>query len=329
MLKFLVFADLHYKKGMYASTVEDLQCILNRAAEEKVDFVIHAGDFSNDYSGSPEIVNAYLRNPQNLPVYGIYGNHELETEGNTMDVVTPLLNNRDVCFGGEGCTYWSVDIKGWRIIGLDNNYSYNEQKQCWEHNMPASWGPPAGNLYESSLSPAQFAWLESTLADAAQKKLPVLVFSHAALSGKWPSTSEAEEIRKLFRKYQGTVRMCINGHLHTDHFDVIDGIPYFDVNTVRNGFWAPCDGHHYAKGHTYAFTDYDAQGQPCGTRSAELMDLVQATNTWFFKDPLSAIVCIDEDGHLEIRGSETSWCYDIAPLTDLDGVKTAIPDRTL
>lgn len=59
------------------------------------------------------------------------------------------------------------------------------------------------------------------------------------------------------------------------------------------------------------------------------MDLVQATNTWFFKDPLSAIVSIDEDGHLEIRGSETSWCYDIAPRTDLDGVKTAIPDRTL
>lgn len=53
-LSFLVFADLHYKQGMYASTVADLQAILDRAAEHKVDFILHAGDFCNDYPGSPE-----------------------------------------------------------------------------------------------------------------------------------------------------------------------------------------------------------------------------------------------------------------------------------
>ena len=61
MISFLVFADLHYKKGMYAVSVQDLKQIMARAAENHVDFVLHAGDFSNDYSGSPEIVKEYLK----------------------------------------------------------------------------------------------------------------------------------------------------------------------------------------------------------------------------------------------------------------------------
>ena len=75
MLKFLVFADLHYKKGMYTAPVESLHAILDRAAKENVDFVIHCGDFCNDYKGSPEITDAYLNNRHHLPVYGIYGNY--------------------------------------------------------------------------------------------------------------------------------------------------------------------------------------------------------------------------------------------------------------
>ena len=78
MLKFSVFADLHYKKGMYAVKISDMEKILERANENHVDFMIHAGDLCNDYIGSPELINAYLKNKYQLPVYGIYGNHEKE-----------------------------------------------------------------------------------------------------------------------------------------------------------------------------------------------------------------------------------------------------------
>ena len=46
MLKFLVIGDFHYKKNMYASTVADLEAVLQRAHRENVDFVIHTGDFA-------------------------------------------------------------------------------------------------------------------------------------------------------------------------------------------------------------------------------------------------------------------------------------------
>ena len=90
-LKFVIFSDFHYKKGMYASTIDHMKQILSRAAEAGASFVIHCGDFCNDYSGSPELVQAYLQNPQGLAVYGVYGNHELESADNSMQAVTPLL----------------------------------------------------------------------------------------------------------------------------------------------------------------------------------------------------------------------------------------------
>ena len=179
MLSFLVFADLHYKKGMYAVRVQDLKQIMKRAHENNVDFVLHAGDFCNDYSGSPEIVKEYLKNAYDLSVYGVYGNHELESANNSMEAVTPLLTN-DPNVVWENGYYW-FERKGYRFICADTNYSYNEKEQVWEHNRTASWGAPAGNLYPDSLGPEQLRWLESVLTDAAQKKIPCILVSHAGL----------------------------------------------------------------------------------------------------------------------------------------------------
>lgn len=197
-MKFLVFADFHYKKGMYASTLEHLHSILQRAHNEGAEFVIHLGDFSNDYADSPEITGVYLNNKFNLPAFGIYGNHELETAGNSMATVTPLLCNRDVCFADSEAGYWHYDIDGYRLIGLDTNYSYNAQSNIWQHNLPASWGAPDGNLYPNSLSSRQLEWLDGVISDAHSKGLKALVFSHTGLSGEWESSPDAEAVRMIF-----------------------------------------------------------------------------------------------------------------------------------
>lgn len=339
MLKFLVFSDLHYKKMMYAASVEDLQKIIDRASEENVDFIVHGGDLCNDYLGSPEILQTLLQNKYDLPVYGVFGNHELESENNTMQVVIPKLTNCSVCFGAEDVGYWYTDLKGYRLIGLDTNYSYSDALQSWEHNRTASWGAPSGNRFSDSLGPEQLKWLEETIADAAQKGLKVITISHAGLSGTWvgdmhsglkevvKASPDAPAVRGIFTKYPGTVVLSINGHYHTDHFTVADGIAYFDVNTVQNGFWAPREAHHYAPEHTFAFTDYDKHGNKLETREVPLAELVQATNTWFFAQPLSAVITIGDDGTLKIEGMKTSWKYGVLPDIDNDGTKDEIPDR--
>lgn len=316
-LKFSVFADFHYKKGMYASTVGDLEAILKRASDENVDFIIHAGDFSNDYIGSPEAVHLYLENPYKLPAYGIYGNHELESNGNSMEVVTKLLtNDKNVIWGDDSVGYYYFDKNGYRIVCTDTNYSWNEELQTWEHNKTASWGAPEGNKVPNSLGPEQLEWLENVLTDAAVKKLSCIVLGHASFTEMWYPSPDTEKVQSIFDKVNNmtpkTIIMCINGHYHTNHLAVKDDIVYFDVNTVLNGSWAPKKEHHYTEKHTYIYEDYDREGHKTGERKRMLTELWQSVNTHYFAAPLDAVVKIS-DGCIEISGSETTWRYDVEP----------------
>ena len=328
-MKFAVLADYHYKKGMYIPAVSALECILKRAADEKVDFVIHLGDFSNDYAGSPEVVDLYMNNPYGLPVYGVYGNHELES-GNLMCFVNANLCNRAVNKPeGDRIGYWYADVQNFRLIGLDTNYSLRPDN-TWERNLDGSHCPAKVNSKWNSLGPDQLAWLRETVANAAEQGKKVLVFSHAAISGEWSSTPDAAQAREILNAYPGTVLLCANGHLHTDHFSVIDHIAYWDVNVVQNGGWRPHDGYHYAEDMTYDFQDYDEKGQPKGApQSLPLNSMKQAKNTWFFREPLYAIVTVNEIGGIKIEGSRTSWVYDIEPDWTESGMYPQISDHEI
>lgn len=337
-LRFTVFADLHYKTGMYAPGVEDLSVILFRAACDRSDFLLHCGDFSNDYAGSPELWRPYLQNPFGLPVYGVYGNHELETPGNTMAVVTPLLTNDDsVLWGtadgtrGDGSiAYYSADRGPFRILCTDTNYSLNPATGAWEHNRPASWGAPAGNQRENSLGPAQLSWLEGMVADAAEKKMHCIVVGHDSFSGIWGTSPDGARVREIFRRANqtapGTVVLAINGHYHTDHTAGSEGVVWFDVNTAINGYWSPDVTDHYDASHTFRMTEYDDNGRPAAERMESLGSLSMGRNTWFFTAPLSALVTVDEKGSVTIRGTKTAWCYGVEPPPD--GASPEIADAS-
>lgn len=314
---------------MYAVYKEDLDAVLRRAGESGAQMLVHFGDMCNDYAGSPEVINAYLDNIYGLPVYGLYGNHELETPGNTMSYVTPRLTNRPdsavwgtgdgKMSGGGSPGYYYFDIGGaYRFIMLDTNYSFDPVRGVWEHNRTASWGAPAGNLHENSLGPDQLEWLGSALGSAAGLGLRCVVCSHAAFAGKPESklSPDWRAVRELFRSANSSGRnnviAAFNGHYHSDSYYSADGVLYFDTNAARNGFWAICAASYYKNGETFDFTDYDAEGRPAGTVKKELAGLIQGQNTCYFEKPLSAMVTLSEGG-IEIRGLSSRWLYGIVP----------------
>ncbi|MBQ9117197.1 MAG: metallophosphoesterase, partial [Clostridia bacterium] len=142
-IRFSVFADLHYKKKMYPAKVCDLTAITDRARSEGAELILHAGDFCNDYAHSPEILTEYLS--CELPVFGVYGNHELESNGNSMENVTPCLTNspKKVVWGTENgdigngnIAYYYYDSGCFRFILLDTNYSLIPDGSGYEHNRP-------------------------------------------------------------------------------------------------------------------------------------------------------------------------------------------------
>lgn len=340
-MKFLLFSDFHYKKGMYAGTVSELEKTIERAGKEKVDLILHGGDFCNDYHGSPELVNCLLENVYGLPVYGVYGNHEMESEHNTMQYVTPHLTNRaeevvwgtdDGTIGDGSIAYYYFDAEGFRFIFLDSNYSLNPATGRFEHNKEASWGAPEGNTLECSLSPEETRWLENVLDDAAEKDLSCIVTSHVSYAGIRKSAPDADAVRALFvranEKKKGTVLLAINGHYHTDHIDVRDNILFLDVNTAKNGWWQPEKEPHYTEAHTFLYTDYSADGKPVSASVRPLDTLRMSDQTWYFDEPLSAVVEISRDGEIRIEGSRTHWMYGIAPAHPSDGAHPEISSGT-
>ena len=242
-LTFTVFADFHYKAGMYSVSIDDLNSIFKRAEDTNSAFVLSAGDMTNDMKGSPELVNAFLgyktANGNILNAYNVYGNHELESSGNTMQIVTPTLTNDVNAHWGDGTVghdpanmnygYYYVDVDGFRIICVDNSNGYNPNHYKnpdgtmgevvgWEHYLPGSYGDTsaasnaARGFYEGanalantkggSLGDVQMAWLEEVLMDAAAKDLHCIINGHAGYSGLGfgGGSSDADQVRALYKK---------------------------------------------------------------------------------------------------------------------------------
>ena len=143
--------------------------------------------------------------------------------------------------------------------------------------------------------------------------MKVIVTSHMAFGGDCWQCGDAPIVREMFAKYPKTVILCVSGHLHTDHFSVIDNIAYFDVNATINTFWQRMEGFHYEDDHTFEFHDYDANGKETSVSQMKLNDLYQGKNTWSVKDPLSAILTIDDNGVINIEGAQSEWIYGVIP----------------
>ena len=322
-ITFTAFSDMHYKKGMYSTTVADLLAVIDRAKAAKSDFMVHCGDMCNDYKGSAELLNPYLNS--GIPVYGVYGNHELESVENSMDKVTPKLTNDEVCWGtadgkiGDGSiAYYYKDIGVFRIIGTDTNYSWNPKEGIWEHNTTCSYGPPAGNMYSNSLGPVQFAWLENLLIASAKEGKKCIILSHASYIGEISNgTGDWEAVDRLFQRVnamkKGTVMMAINGHYHTNRIFMKNNIVYFDVNTTRNIWWQVESETHYTSGMGQEVETVDENGNITGTHWIDYTELWMEPHTWFTDDPLSAVVTVTDEGDINIEGTESKWAYGLVP----------------
>lgn len=333
-IRFLVLGDFHYKKKMYAATVADLDEVLKAAKSENVDFCVHLGDFCNDYKGSPELVKKYLDNEYGLDVFGIYGNHELESAENSMQRVTPLMSNRTdrLIYGTESRTiedgsvaYCYYDRNGFRFVFLDTNYSLAPNGE-YEHNRTKSWGSPKENTLAHSLGLLQLDWLREVLFDAAEQSLKCIVISHAGFAEAWASSPDAVRVREIFdevnSKREKTVIFAINGHQHCNFATVSRGVTYFLCPAAINGWWQSKPFYPYAEDdanapkYTFDFTDYDSEGNSGESFKMPYSSLSMGAQSLFFKSPLYAIVTVNSDGKVKIEGRKTDFAYGIK--IDLD-----------
>ncbi len=202
---------------------------------------------------------------------------------------------------GMKSPYYSFDLNGFHFIVLDGNEK--------------SPSPQEG--YSRYIGETQQKWLKEDLRNTV---LQCVLFSHQSLEDN-EGVENREEIRAILeeenkRAGKRKVLACFNGHSHLDAVVKINGIWYVEVNSMSY-FWVGDKAKHMSYGEEidkeYPWIKY----------------------TCPYKDPLFAIVTIESDGTIRIKGRNTEW---VGPSPAeagyhnefyMDRIKTTISDRVL
>lgn len=282
-IKLLVCSDYHLNRSSI-SNGDELKEIMARAKEHKVDAMLHCGDFITDLENYGFALDMFLHNELGVPAFGCYGNHELEQ--------IPSLEELNKAYGIDN-SYHYIDLKGFRFVLTDT--CFFEKDGIFQRYPGYSVGGPDWSYDHNMLGEKQLAWLEDTLVSSPY---PCIVVSHVSFEGN--GSKDGHKVREILRrvneKHPRRVIACISGHYHTDSAKVIENIAFINVNCVNQGGWI------------------------LGTHNLFPAEFVEANKSKslvphcaYYKDPLSAIVTLDSDGFVDIKGMETSYLFDVTP----------------
>ncbi|MFO0660200.1 MAG: metallophosphoesterase [Polyangiaceae bacterium] len=183
--------------------------------EVKPDLLINLGDDIEDESHEADLrryreCQEILRKA-NAKLINVAGNH---------DTIFLGIDDLSEIWGRRGPLHYSFEERGWRFIVLHTV----ERKDV-----------------DVRIVPEQLEWLREELASST---LPVIVFMHHPASeqdlddARWFAKAphlalvqNRAELRSILEQ-SGKVRAVFNGHVHRNHFDVIQGIPYVTVQSL-------------------------------------------------------------------------------------------------
>lgn len=236
VLRIAYFTDIHLPP------IDNVNARAKKAfqAAKDCDLFLFGGDnlMAIDHK-TEEDIQAHYQNwtkftAENLkkPYRAILGNHDIE-QWSGEDSSPTSGKHRPVEFFKMKNRFWTEEMAGWRLIGLDTVHRHE-------------------NSFYGFLDEEQLTWLKTTLEDT---KTPTLVCGHMPLlsvtaladsglkvkDNTLPiscasEVSNAREAINLFRK-AGNVKLCLSGHTHmVDRCDY-GGTSYICAGAVCGGWW--------------------------------------------------------------------------------------------
>ncbi len=248
-IKFAVISDIHIE--LVHDGKRRLRDFFRAAEAAEVDFIIHLGDFGypNDTKNTlcprgsmpenievaydiPSVIDkdALLReyNEFHIPTYHVMGNHEF-------DFRAPEEAFAAYKTGAHG--YYSFKKNGWHFIVLDGNYYKDKDGSIRHYDRGDYFHADVLGSFEGVLpymNKEQLEWLRDELKDGDE---PVVLFSHQPLfdyNGGILNLSEFESVISEAKANGRSIRLAMNGHLHVDDLDLIDGTYYYNMNSASN-----------------------------------------------------------------------------------------------
>ncbi|MEQ9102502.1 MAG: metallophosphoesterase [Imperialibacter sp.] len=222
-VRFGVVTDSHYADRepggirYYRESLEKMAEFTEVMNREKVDFVIHLGDFKDEDTNRREADTLkYLQNLEAVyaqfkgPRFHVIGNHDVDSISKAQFIANVENTGID-----SGLGYYSFDKKGFHFIVLDPNF----HPDGTDHNKgDFEW-------FESTVPQPQMDWLK---ADLAATKLPTVVFVHHSLYELPDETMHVENsaaVRSML-EHSGKVAAVFHGHCHREEYSNINGIHY-------------------------------------------------------------------------------------------------------
>ncbi|AUP80564.1 metallophosphoesterase family protein [Flavivirga eckloniae] len=204
----------------YRQSIEKMDEFITLMNLEKVDFVMHMGDFKDEDANKNKIDTLkYLQAIEASyskfkgPKYHCVGNHDV-------DSITKeeFLNNIDNTGIPKHKSYYSFNQSGFHIVVLDANFDKQGNNHFFKEG--ADW-------QDTNIPKIQLDWLKQ---DLATNDLPVIVFCHHPLfeyfrAGKKYHINNYSEVQ-LILKNSAKVVGVFQGHVHEEKYKEHKGMHF-------------------------------------------------------------------------------------------------------
>lgn len=226
-IRFGLTTDSHYADREHSGTryyrqsIDKMNEFVEVMNQEKVDFVVHLGDFKDqDSNPKEEDTIRYLKTLEgaygqfNGPRYHCVGNHDVDSI--TKRQFLSYIENTGIA---KDKSYYSFDHNSYHFVVLDANYHADGRDQFYLEG--ADWQDP--NIPE-----IEYNWLKE---DLESNELPTIIFCHHPLYEYHPGgganyhVADSEKFQRLFES-SGKVLAVFHGHVHAEEFTRINSIHY-------------------------------------------------------------------------------------------------------
>lgn len=227
--------DSHYAEAdpkgtrFYRESLEKMEEFISEMNREKVDFIIHLGDFKDqDEQQREEDTLRFLKDLEQVyagfqgPRYHCLGNHDVDSIRKKQ-----FLQNIDNTGIAKGKSYYSFDHKGVHFVVLDANYHKDGRDHFYKEG--ANW-------QDANIPEVEMEWLKQDLSETT---LPAIVFCHHPLFEYWHGESQMHvrnygEVQKIMQA-SGKVMAAFHGHVHEEKFTALEGIHYITQYAMVDG----------------------------------------------------------------------------------------------
>jgi len=226
-LKFGLVTDSHYANRpsvgnrYYNDSLIKIRECISVFNEEKVNFIIHLGDFKDQGIVPSETETLeYLKsiesefNKFSGAYYHAIGNHDVDsiTKNQFLDniVNAGISPNKN---------FYSFDNGNYHFVVLDANYDMNGNDHYFKEGS---------NWQDANIPSFELSWLSKDLSKTIK---PTIVFLHHPLYEYFICehkyhVSNSKEVREVLEK-QGNVLAVFQGHVHEESLKTINNIRYF------------------------------------------------------------------------------------------------------